>query len=322
MLPRLAQQPAPLSDVATDNDGSAIVPVDAWLSAHAKADDFPGIFACYDSQKSLQYVGHSDAVIRAVCDTWERTEDVLAYVRVQAIKNHAMATESVRESQARAWINEAGTTPPGNGTDKRIWMGPSEYLSDTEVEGAEPEERPRVSPFLQAAAHRSIANDASDDEAPVLTADAADEVLEEVRPFLLADGGDVEVVKVQDGNVYVEMQGNCGSCSSSEATLRMGIERALRSRFGDQLREVIQVATEDLGTSADGVNAHLDGLRPAIKAYGGEVRVLEVLEGRCTVLYTGPVTIAAGIRAAVKDRFPDIVEVVFQDESGAPVEVK
>ncbi|WP_411809986.1 MULTISPECIES: NifU family protein [Alkalihalophilus] len=53
------------------------------------------------------------------------------------------------------------------------------------------------------------------------------EVLDKLRPFLLRDGGDVELVEVEDGIVKVRLLGACGSCPSSTITLKAGIERAL-----------------------------------------------------------------------------------------------
>nr|WP_211327007.1 MULTISPECIES: NifU family protein [Sinobaca] len=53
------------------------------------------------------------------------------------------------------------------------------------------------------------------------------EVLDKLRPFLLRDGGDVELVDIEDGIVKVRLMGACGSCPSSTITLKAGIERAL-----------------------------------------------------------------------------------------------
>ncbi|GGE48562.1 hypothetical protein GCM10011391_29230 [Pullulanibacillus camelliae] len=54
------------------------------------------------------------------------------------------------------------------------------------------------------------------------------EVLGKLRPFLLRDGGDVELVNVdEEGVVRVRLMGACGSCPSSTITLKAGIERAL-----------------------------------------------------------------------------------------------
>jgi Fe-S cluster biogenesis protein NfuA len=55
-----------------------------------------------------------------------------------------------------------------------------------------------------------------------------EEVLESLRPALIADGGNVELVDVDDGVVKVRLVGACASCSSSLMTLKMGIERALK----------------------------------------------------------------------------------------------
>jgi Fe-S cluster biogenesis protein NfuA len=57
--------------------------------------------------------------------------------------------------------------------------------------------------------------------------DQVNEVLEKLRPFLLRDGGDVELVDVEDGIVKLRLMGACGSCPSSTITLKAGIERAI-----------------------------------------------------------------------------------------------
>ncbi|THE09868.1 NifU family protein [Bacillus timonensis] len=53
------------------------------------------------------------------------------------------------------------------------------------------------------------------------------EVLDKLRPFLLRDGGDCDLVDVEDGVVKLRLLGACGSCPSSTITLKAGIERAL-----------------------------------------------------------------------------------------------
>lgn len=55
-------------------------------------------------------------------------------------------------------------------------------------------------------------------------------VLEKLRPYLLRDGGDVELIDVDDeGIVQLRLMGACGNCPSSAITLKAGIERALTS---------------------------------------------------------------------------------------------
>ena len=53
------------------------------------------------------------------------------------------------------------------------------------------------------------------------------EVLDRLRPFLLRDGGDCELVDIEDGIVRLRLLGACGTCPSSTITLKAGIERAL-----------------------------------------------------------------------------------------------
>jgi NifU-like protein len=58
---------------------------------------------------------------------------------------------------------------------------------------------------------------------------------EEVRPVLLADGGDVELYDVDGDVVKVQLKGACGSCSSSTATLKIAIEARLQERVSPSL---------------------------------------------------------------------------------------
>ncbi|KAF3962309.1 hypothetical protein ACB098_10G067500 [Castanea mollissima] len=109
-----------------------------------------------------------------------------------------------------------------------------------------------------------------------LTAQNVDLVLEDVRPYLISDGGNVDVVSVQDGVVFLKLQGACGSCPSSTTTMTMGIERVLKEKFGDAVKDIQQVYDEAQETNVEAVNAHLDILRPAIKNFGGNVEVLSV----------------------------------------------
>ncbi len=73
-----------------------------------------------------------------------------------------------------------------------------------------------------------------------LTLDNVETVLDEMRPYLMADGGNVEVVELDGPVVKLRLQGACGSCPSSTMTLRMGIERRLREMI-PEIAEVEQV---------------------------------------------------------------------------------
>ncbi|MBN1222084.1 MAG: NifU family protein [Candidatus Aminicenantes bacterium] len=55
-----------------------------------------------------------------------------------------------------------------------------------------------------------------------------EKALDKIRPALIADGGNVELVDVIDGVVKVKLTGACGGCPMSQMTLKMGIERVLK----------------------------------------------------------------------------------------------
>jgi Fe-S cluster biogenesis protein NfuA len=55
--------------------------------------------------------------------------------------------------------------------------------------------------------------------------------IDKLRPMLQADGGDVELVGVENGIVKVRLQGACAGCPMSQMTLKSGIERALKQQI-------------------------------------------------------------------------------------------
>jgi len=73
-----------------------------------------------------------------------------------------------------------------------------------------------------------------------LTPENVETVLDELRPYLMADGGNVELAEVDGPIVRLRLQGACGSCPSSAMTLKMGIERRLRE-YIPEIAEVEQV---------------------------------------------------------------------------------
>lgn len=73
-----------------------------------------------------------------------------------------------------------------------------------------------------------------------LTTDNVETVLDTLRPYLMSDGGNVELVELDGPIVRLRLQGACGSCPSSTMTLKMGIERKLRESI-PEIAEVEQV---------------------------------------------------------------------------------
>ncbi len=65
--------------------------------------------------------------------------------------------------------------------------------------------------------------------------------LEKVRPMLMADGGNVDLVDVSDdGVVKLKLTGSCGCCPMSQMTLKMGIERILKQEV-PEIKEIISI---------------------------------------------------------------------------------
>ncbi len=64
--------------------------------------------------------------------------------------------------------------------------------------------------------------------------------LDQIRPALQADGGDVELVDVKDGTVRVKLTGACGGCPMATMTLKKGIERILKEKI-PEVKEVVSV---------------------------------------------------------------------------------
>jgi Fe-S cluster biogenesis protein NfuA len=64
--------------------------------------------------------------------------------------------------------------------------------------------------------------------------------LNKIRPALMADGGNVDLVDVKDGVVKVKLTGACGGCPMSQMTLKMGIERILKKEVPD-IKEVVAI---------------------------------------------------------------------------------
>jgi Fe-S cluster biogenesis protein NfuA len=67
-----------------------------------------------------------------------------------------------------------------------------------------------------------------------------EEVLNKIRPSLVADGGNVELVDVEDGIVKVKLVGACAGCPMSQMTLKMGIEKLLKKEI-PEVQEVVSV---------------------------------------------------------------------------------
>jgi len=65
-------------------------------------------------------------------------------------------------------------------------------------------------------------------------------IIDELRPFLINDGGNIEFVKYEDNIVYIKMMGACSNCEMLDLTLKDGIEAAIKEEVPEVL-EVINI---------------------------------------------------------------------------------
>ena len=78
-----------------------------------------------------------------------------------------------------------------------------------------------------------------------LLKERVEKILDQIRPSLQFDGGDVELVEVtEDGIVKVKLTGACGSCPFATMTLKAGIERILKQEI-PEIKEVQEVSSRD-----------------------------------------------------------------------------
>lgn len=149
------------------------------------------------------------------------------------------------------------------------------------------------------------------------TVENVDKVLDEVRPYLISDGGNCRVASIDPvtRSVSLVLMGACGTCPSSTTTMRMGIERVLRENF-ESIGEVRQVDDPTMSAlsdvTVDIVEGILEPVRPAIKAMGGRVEVVSCLDGMVTLAYEGSPKIKYGIELACKDN-PLVRDIAFVD---------
>jgi len=178
-----------------------------------------------------------------------------------------------------------------------------------------------VSPFAAAPSAAGPATGAPAPAAPgaptlELTPDNVDRVLDDVRPYLLSDGGNISVVSVdaRSAAVVLRLEGACGSCASSTTTMKMGVERVLREAFpglGD-VSAVSEAPATPFGVAA--VEAALDNVRGALNGLGGSVSCLTAANGEVVLLYSGPPKLAYGIELMLRDSVPGTMGVTFTDD--------
>jgi len=137
----------------------------------------------------------------------------------------------------------------------------------------------------------------------------------QVRPYLMADGGNVELVEIDGLVVKLKLNGACGSCPSSTMTLKMGIQRRLMERI-PEIMDVEQVMDTETGLALTDENVEkvLDEIRPYLTGTGGGTLALDKIDGVvCKVKLSGPAAAVMTVRVAVtqklREKIPSIAAV-------------
>jgi Fe-S cluster biogenesis protein NfuA len=73
-----------------------------------------------------------------------------------------------------------------------------------------------------------------------LLKEKVEEGLNEIRPFLKSDGGNIELISVENNVVKVKLLGNCVSCTVNQMTLKNGVELTIK-KFAPQIKDVISI---------------------------------------------------------------------------------
>lgn len=119
-------------------------------------------------------------------------------------------------------------------------------------------------------------SETSDNTILELTEANVEMVLDEMRPYLMSDGGIVSISDIDGATVKLQLEGACGSCPSSTMTMKMSLERRLRERI-PEIEQVVQVGPEGPPLTEEGIETTLDEVRPFLNVAGGTIELVELL---------------------------------------------
>ncbi|XP_002532084.2 nifU-like protein 3, chloroplastic [Ricinus communis] len=152
-----------------------------------------------------------------------------------------------------------------------------------------------------------------------LTEENVEKVLDEVRPGLMADGGNVVLHEIDGLVVVLKLQGACGSCPSSTMTLKMGIETRLRDKI-PEIMAVEQILDTETGLELNDENVEkvLAEIRPYLAGTGGGVlELVQIDDYIVKVRLSGPaagvMTVRVALTQKLRDKIPAIAAVQLID---------
>ncbi|KAL6642333.1 hypothetical protein ACP70R_020514 [Stipagrostis hirtigluma subsp. patula] len=166
-----------------------------------------------------------------------------------------------------------------------------------------------------------------------LTAANVEMVLDEVRPYLIADGGDAALHEIDGNVVRLKLEGACGSCPSSMTTIKMGIESRLKEKM-PEIVAVIPVTDKQTGLelnegnvqkglwatffAVESLSAYIIKVLAEVRPYlagtgGGELKFIKIAGRIVKVQLTGPAagvkTVRVALTKKLRERIPSIAAV-------------
>ena len=73
------------------------------------------------------------------------------------------------------------------------------------------------------------------------TLNSVEKALDEIRPFLMSDGGNIKLLSIEDNSVNVQLEGACTGCSVNQMTLKNGVEATIK-KYAPQILEVVNIS--------------------------------------------------------------------------------
>eukprot|EP01041_Mallomonas_annulata_P004423 gene4423-8807_t len=289
-----------------------------------------GVYTVADDQENVKYVGISSVYSNDVKSTRVQTFAIANLPAMEAFRSELFRKVGIPQRQDDAAFRRiletegseffsADVQPTESSPAIADKQTPRKRLKDViQSSKASNPTQPMQSPFISEANMSSTNKNPTVPSKPLVglgnslefNRENVDKVLDEVRPYLIADGGNVAVLEVDENtrDVKLLLQGACGSCPSSTTTMKMGIERVLKENFAN-LGSVISVdpavteKKEEEKLTIEMVQSSLERVLPAVKAMGGAVEVIAVDDntGLVKLAYKGPAKLKQGVELVVKD---------------------
>lgn len=297
--------------VRYQDDGTRVIPIDIFVQGTSD-HTVSGVYAVLDEDRELTFVSMSRDVSRSLeLHVDSHDEELVDMVKVMTFEMPKAAEMSL---VVETWLKESADFPIGN---QERWAEADDEM-EAVLRGIEKKVENEATGSIVSPFETTKVDATQEAELLELTMENVDEVLNEVRPYLISDGGNISVLSVnaEEKKVELQLEGACGSCSSASMTMQMGVEKALEAKFGNNLEEVVAISAPeetDGDVTPQKCNEVLDEVRPALEGLGATASVVQVDEDEAIVEFSGPNNLKYGVELLLKERLPSITTVTFEE---------